>query len=102
MSDRTEPNRTDFGLVGSVRNRTGPITAIQMNECVVRPTENNFSGLSASFLDRKLQKTGKITIIFLHNSVGKCYKTLLQFTVNYLIRRMALPNDLFMFAGAGR
>ena len=35
MSDRTEPNhfskisnRTDFGLVGSVRNRTGPITDI--------------------------------------------------------------------------
>ena len=47
-----------------------------MNECVVRPTENNLSWLSASFLGRELQERGKITIIFLHNSVEKCYKTL--------------------------
>ena len=33
-------------------------------------------------------------------SVEKYYYTLLHFTVNYLIRRTALRNDLFMFAGA--
>ena len=72
------------------------------NERVRRQTHRKqfFMAFSESFLGRKLQERGKITIIFLDNSVEKCCKTLLQFTVNYLIRQTALPNDLFMFAEA--